>query len=288
MSCAIFMQILVCAHVVSLRASSCALTVRARATWSLTAIACRRVRGHTQQLHSAQRTHTHAHTQSRMCTLLPAMQFATLYSVQPDGKRVFLTSNGNLVCPHGECSSSINYWLRAERKARDAGLPIPPRGGSRGLSVCDCQNTDGMNGKIGEDCQLVTPPSSLFEFLEAQGTELIKVKGRDARRIPSLPGPTFVTSTGKICCRHGASRQSLINKQKAGDRPSHRLPACGCNLKPIPVRKYGAACVSMGKYNGEKPTLVKAAYTKCDSGQHTHAPRETHTEVSPPIETLVL
>ena len=187
-----------------------------------------------------------------MSTLLPSTQFATLYSVQPDGKHVFLTTEGKLVCPHGECSSTICYWLREERKAREAGESPPPRGGSRGLSTCDCQNTDGLNGKIADsDIKPPTRPSSLFEYLEDQDSEKILVKGREARLIPHLCGPTFVTSTGKLCCRHGASRLSLINKKKAGNRPSCRLPTCGCELKPLPVRSSGLAGMQFGKYAKE-------------------------------------
>ena len=189
-----------------------------------------------------------------MCTLLPSMQFATLYNIQPDGKQVFLTTEGKLVCPHGECSSTICYWLREERKAKEAGLPLPPRGGCRGLSTCDCQNTDGLNGKITDSDsaqQPVTRPSSLFAYLETQDAEKVLVKGREARRIPHLCGPTFVTSAGKLCCRHGATRFSLINKKKAGDRPSCRLPTCGCELKPLPVRSGGLAGMQLGKYAKE-------------------------------------
>ena len=177
------------------------------------------------------------------------MQFATPYGVEPDGKQIFITTNGKLVCPHGECSSTISFWIREERKAMEAGLPPPPRGGTRGLSVCDCQNTDGLNGKVRvESICLPARPSSLFEYLEQEDTEAIVVKGRDARRIPYLPGPTFVTSHGRLVCRHGASRLSLINKQRAGDRPSVRLPRCGCMLKPLPVRNTGMGSMPMGKY----------------------------------------
>ena len=194
-----------------------------------------------------------------MCTLLPSMQFATLHHVQPDGKQVFITADKKLVCPHGECSSTILYWLREERIAREKGLPLPARGGCRGISACDCQNTDGLNGKHQDGDAPKTTPTSLFEFLEQQNTELITVKGREARCIPHLPGPTFVTATGKLCCRHGASRLSLINKQKAGSRPSVRLPTCGCRLQPIPVRNGGLRGMQMGKYTKAAPMHVEVA-----------------------------
>ena len=77
--------------------------------------------------------------------LLPSLCFGAPFSLQPDGKQVFITPAGKLVCPHGELSSTISYWLASEKKARLEGLPIPPRGGSRGRSSCDCQSTEGLN-----------------------------------------------------------------------------------------------------------------------------------------------
>ena len=130
--------------------------------------------------------------------LLPAMQFGREYSTLPDGKKVYLTTTGKLVCEHGECSSTICYWLAIEKKAAGQGNPCPPRGGSRGLSACDCQTTEGLNTKLCGDILPPAPPPSLFAFLEDQGEELTVIKGREARRIPHLPGPVFITSTGKL------------------------------------------------------------------------------------------
>ena len=95
--------------------------------------------------------------------------------------------------------------------------------------------TEGLNVKPCAAVALPVAPKSLFEFLEMRDTELIKVKGLDARRIPHLPGPTFVTVTGHLCCRHGASRSSLRKREKTS-HPSNRLPSCGCALKPLPWR----------------------------------------------------
>ena len=197
-----------------------------------------------------------------MVTLLPSMQFATLYNTLPDGKQIFLTTAGKLVCPHGECSSTISFWTREERKAAGSGLAPPPRGGARGrLSMCDCQNTDGLNVKlhVGSDDLPVAPPS-LFEYLEQQDTEEIVTRGRVARRIPHLSGPTFLTPYGRLVCRHGASRLSLVNKQKAGVRPSVRLPACGCTVRSMSIRGGGMKNVRMGKYRkcSEKVGCVSA------------------------------
>ena len=70
--------------------------------------------------------------------LLASLSFGTPFSLHADGKQVYTTPSGKLVCPHGELSSTICFWLAAEKKARLEGLPLPPRGGSRGRSFCDC------------------------------------------------------------------------------------------------------------------------------------------------------
>ena len=188
--------------------------------------------------------------------LLPSLNVATPFSLQPDNKQVFITTSGKLVCPHGELSSTICYWLAAEKKARLEGLPLPPRGGSRGQSVCDCQNTEGLNVTPDPSTVWPSPPDSLFQFLEDAGAELIKVKGRDARRILHVPGPTFVTAHGKLCCRHGASRASLCKKHKLA--PSTRRPVCECVLKPLPARS-GLKDMQLGKWASRKAVLTQTA-----------------------------
>ena len=177
--------------------------------------------------------------------LLPSLCFGAPFSLQPDGKQVFITPAGKLVCPHGELSSTISYWLASEKKARLEGLPKPPRGGSRGQSSCDCQSTEGLNVTPDASMAPPPPPASLFQFLEDMGAELTTVKGREARRIPHVPGPMFVTTLGKLCCRHGASRASLSKRQKCSELSSRR-PACQCVLKPLPARA-GIKGLQLGK-----------------------------------------
>ena len=106
--------------------------------------------------------------------------------------------------------------------------------------------TEGLNVKPSAAVALPVAPKSLFEFLEMQEAELIKVKGLDARRIPHLSGPTFVTVTGHLCCRHGASRASLRKSEKT-PHSSKRLPTCGCSLKPLPWRT-GLKHLQLGKH----------------------------------------
>ena len=189
--------------------------------------------------------------------LLPSMAFATSFSLQPDGKQVFITTGGKLVCPHGELSSTICYWLAAEKKARLNGEPVPPRGGSRGHTTCDCQTTEGLNVKPDADTIVPAPPNSLFDFLESKGTELVRVKGRDARRVPHVEGPTFLTSTGKLVCRHGATRMTLARRQKT-ETPSPRQQLCGCVLKGLPVRP-GLKGLQLGRCAGKAVMLARKA-----------------------------
>ena len=182
--------------------------------------------------------------------LLPSMHFGKLYTVQPDGKKVFLTTAGKLVCEHGEISSTICHWISHEKKAEAAGQPMPPRGGSKGVSVCDCKSTEGLNVKLCCSICPPKPPASLFEFLQASGSELIQVKGRSACRVPHMPGPMFVTSTGRLCCRHGASRRSLAAARQRSGAASSRLPTCKCTLGPLPLHT-GLKGVRVGKFAGK-------------------------------------
>ena len=166
-------------------------------------------------------------------TLLPSMRFGRLYSTQPDGRQIFLSTERKLVCPHGELSSTISYWTAMEKHAVEKGISPLPRGGNQSPSICDCQTTEGLNGKISADvCVPADPSSSLFEFLMSMDTESIQVKGREALRIPYLKSATFVSSAGTVTWRHGATRRSLIAKTKAKGE-SKKLPCCGCKLQPL-------------------------------------------------------
>jgi hypothetical protein len=178
--------------------------------------------------------------------LLPSMRFGRLYSKQADGKACYLTTEGQLVCEHGELSSTISFWTSLEKRARADGLDPPPRGGFNSPSMCDCQTTEGLNVQVPEDVLLPAKPDSLFEFLEVTNTETIKVKGREARLIPHVRGPAFVSTVGTVTCRHGASRRSLIKKERA-TAESTRLPKCGCKLGQLSMNG-GLKSLQLGKF----------------------------------------
>jgi len=157
------------------------------------------------------------------------MRFGRLYNELTDGKKVYLSTEGQFLCEHGELASNISYWCAMEKKkAKVDGLCPPPRGGHSNPSICTCQTTEGMNVTLAESITPPTRPSSLFEFLETSGTEIIKVKGRDARRVPHTKDAAFVSTVGQVTCRHGASRRSLIKKERSTTE-SKRLPKCGCS-----------------------------------------------------------
>jgi len=174
---------------------------------------------------------------------LPSMRLGQLYNELTDGKKIFLTTERQLVCEHGELSSNISYWCAMEKKARADGSCLPPRGGLRNPSVCDCQSTEGLNGAIPESTPTPAKPSSLFEFLEAGDAEVVKLKGRDARRVPHTNDAVFVSTVGRLTCRHGASRKSLIKRSRTAIE-SKRLPGCGCITPHLPI--HGG--LQLGKY----------------------------------------
>jgi hypothetical protein len=179
-------------------------------------------------------------------TLLPSLRFAQPYNKLADGKQVYLTTERQLVCEHGELSSTISFWLSMKKKARADGTE-PPRRGGFNPSICDCATTEGLNGTIPESVCTPCKPVSLFEFLEASEAESIKVKGRDTRQIPHLHDATFVSTIGSICCRHGYSRRSLIKKQRTTARSS-RLPSCDCRLPPLSLHT-GLRGLQLGKFS---------------------------------------
>jgi hypothetical protein len=168
-------------------------------------------------------------------TLLPSMKFAHYFNTQSDGRQVLITPESRLVCQHGEATFTIRNWLTSERKAKEAGLPQPQRLGGRGLSVCNCQSTEGLNVKPRDTVEAPPLPESLFSFLKAKKTKSVVIKGMEGIQMPYTSGPTFLLANGRFVCGHGSSRQSLIRKQRSS-APSVRLPKCGCELHSLPVR----------------------------------------------------
>ena len=58
--------------------------------------------------------------------LLPSMRFGKLYSTMADGKKIFLSTEGQLLCEHGELASTISFWTSMEKRVKiDGTEPLP-------------------------------------------------------------------------------------------------------------------------------------------------------------------
>ena len=171
--------------------------------------------------------------------LLPTMQLAKLHHEEPNGKKVYINADGILLCPHGEKSSTICSYISAEQRARQRGEEPPPRGGSRGISCCDCQNTEGLH-VYKQTTTPFTPPDSLFDFLTMADTPTITVKGHLARKVP-IPGPcdTYLSDYGTLLCKHGCSRRALQSGKAK----------CSCTLHPLPNRRSNVG-LKLGCFKG--------------------------------------
>lgn len=179
--------------------------------------------------------------------LMPSLQFAKLHHVEPNGKHIFVSAAGTLLCPHGEVSSTIGSYLSDEQRARDRGETSPPRGGmgTRGGTVCDCLNTDGLNVAKDENARGFTPPASLFDFLCTADTREILSRGHPARQLPIAACPdTFISEYGKLLCPHGHSKRAAKKR-------------CGCCVAPLPYRRANVGLKLgrfMGVYGNPKPS----------------------------------
>ena len=90
--------------------------------------------------------------------VLPSMRVGRLHHVC-EGRPVFVTTAGALVCKHGELSSSICSWISTEQRCTQQGEKPPARN-----SVCDCENSDGLNWtkEMPRPMVPIDPPESTF------------------------------------------------------------------------------------------------------------------------------
>jgi hypothetical protein len=176
--------------------------------------------------------------------LLPSFRFARPHS-ELNGRRIFITSGGDLVCEHGELPSTISTWLQREKAAERSGHSPPPR-----ASICDCRTSKGLNS-AGSPGQAAKPPKSLFDHLCSLEMPTITVHGREARQVPFTHGnqTTFLTTMGDLVCRHGRKRQTLGNKRWKEGAVSKGI-ACSCAPPPFPFRK-SLVGVRLGRYGGQ-------------------------------------
>jgi hypothetical protein len=150
-----------------------------------------------------------------------------------DGTRVFVDcADGSRLCRHGELASTISTWNLLEQAARREGRKPPPR-----PSVCDCTSSMGLyKAKKGVPPAIEeasSPPKSLFEHLRAAKTPSILVGGCQAQQMPFTSGEqaAFLRQDGRVICKHGRLRSSLLRMKQAG-----RHARCECMPKSFPHR----------------------------------------------------
>ena len=167
--------------------------------------------------------------------VLPNTRVAKLHHLCGE-RKVFITTDGKLVCEHGEVSSSICSWMSAEQRAKGAGIESPPRN-----SACDCANTDGLHWTKEMPKPLVSldpPADTLFGILNELGTCRVTVRGHALRHVPHTNGTAalFVSEKGGLlCCRHGHSL-NVLRAMHAGKIKKYRGGACDCCIKKPPRR----------------------------------------------------
>ena len=175
--------------------------------------------------------------QPEQVVLSPTFRPMRLHTIiEPEGTRIFVDVNdGSLLCRHGELGSTINTWRQLEKAAEREGRSPPPR-----PSICDCQSATGLAGKRD---RALTPSNgtavpTLFDHLVQMDAPSILVRGLKARQLPFTSGEeaTFLTPDGRIICRHGRLRSSLISYRQHG-----KQALCGCMPRGFPQRRSAVA-----------------------------------------------
>ena len=166
-------------------------------------------------------------------------------TVNRSDNAVFIDSEGQLCCKHGERAPTIQAWLNAERVAsEDNGFTRP--------SSCDCQNVDGLLTSYNiEETEWPKMGCSLYKCLGALGASEIKharpqrfaIKTHESSEI-------WVQPSGTLVCKHGNSKK-MLNKLLANRDTkfrSSRVTKCYCSLR-VPRR--------VGSVFAQKQTIIK-------------------------------
>ena len=172
--------------------------------------------------------------------VMPNLRVAKLHHIREEcGRRVFITTDGKLVCEHGECASSIGSWVSAEQRANVESEDAPPR-----KSICDCSNTDGMHWTKGMPKPIVAidpPADTLFGVLNSLDTHKVLVRGHALRHVPHTcdASALFVSQKGGLlCCRHGHSL-NVLRAMHSGKTTKFRGGICHCCPQTPPRRVLG-------------------------------------------------
>ena len=204
--------------------------------------------------------------------LAPTYRFVRPYTiVEPDGARIFIdVTDGSLLCKHGELGSTVSTWCQAEKIAAREGRPPPTR-----PSICDCQNANGLFTKQKNASPPTaaesTVPASIFDHLVAIDTPSVLVAGREARQLPFTSGDqaSFLTPDGRIICRHGRLRSSLLRMKQRGSQAR-----CQCMPRGIPQRrcidvKLGRGMDAQAEERGGRSTnALKRGATVLERNNH--------------------
>ena len=166
------------------------------------------------------------HVENGGWVVLPSWRVARLYGKLALGggesRRIFVSSEGRLLCQHGELASSICTWTRDEKRARAEGREPAARGGA-----CDCQGTEGLGAKVcNADELLADAPASLAECCKRLRTETVDTRKGEMFHVPGSSN-TYVSHTEEgYFCRHGTNIRSL-----------ERGKGCGCVSSKPPSRR---------------------------------------------------
>jgi hypothetical protein len=165
--------------------------------------------------------------------------------IEADDIRIFVDcASGARLCRHGELGTTISTWKTLEAAAARDGKPAPER-----KSICDCTSTWGLNKKVvvtrleGEQATA----QRIQEHLAELDTPKIIVEGCEARQLPFSSGEAaaFLRSEdGRIVCRHGRLRASLLHMKTAGHHAR-----CSCMPMGFPMRGATRALSAPEKRN---------------------------------------
>jgi hypothetical protein len=165
--------------------------------------------------------------------------------IEADDIRIFVDcASGARLCKHGELGTTISNWKTQEAAAARDGKPPPER-----KSICDCTSTWGLNKKVDVTHLEGGQPTAqrIQEHLAELHTPMIIVEGREARQLPFSSGEAaaFLRSEdGRIVCRHGRLRASLLHMKTAGHHAR-----CSCMPMGFPMRGATRALSAPEKRN---------------------------------------
>ena len=172
----------------------------------------------------------------------------------PGGGKAYVTSSGNLACPHGEIQASISFW----RKRECNGVSMERRD-----SICRCANTRGLDTAYSGLCRAAPPRAppenaTVFDFLGGLGAKEVTNNGTPQRLVAwsgNENESAWVQPEGTLVCAHGnakavlqkmaAERQEIANWKQRGEigkRPCYvyrSLATIRCECRPWSQRRNG-------------------------------------------------